>query len=449
MSNFGDNKSFSQIFHDGQAGHYGIKSGVSLQMGSPSQNTTSIPRKPVGSGSSQQQNGPYPAVSKSSVPSRKPVAGASESTTKSPQSPARANRSAAPDLNKALPRIPTNAIPPFIARDATGKFDQFHKSPDGSAPQAPIGTTQRHELPPLAKAQLQALSSTAPASPRAANSRPGSSKGPRPADSRPGSSKGLPGMKKRTNSGLSGFFTPPGSRRGSLADAAKSASKWTKSKVDILTMDQTERESFMAGATRAREVEAARRADPSSRPAHQKQMIVEKQRAAHPGEAWGIGPADASYDAQMEERNFRCRTAKEYQKIHDQACAIALLEGKPRPSTPEAAKYSPPCGSLSSEERAEALEWDPESQVMRLTKTEKIALQLSRKLDAFKSSRKDSDCSDMDFGMTDAAPAGAIQFCGEMPGTPYFNMGCHMPSRSHLKMGLCEACYAFRKNAGE
>jgi hypothetical protein len=103
---------------------------------------------------------------------------------------------------------------------------------------------------------------------------------------------------------------------------------------------------------------------------------------------------------------------------------------------------------LTSEERAEALEFDPESEVVMLTKTEKIALQLSRKLDAFKSSRKDSDCSDMDFGMTDAAPVGAIQFCGEMADTPFYNQGCHMPSRTHLKMGLCEACYAFKKHSG-
>lgn len=449
MANFGGNKTTSQIYHENQAGHYGIKSGVSLQMGSSNQNTTqsrgqAINRKPVGSGSSQQQNGPYPPVSKSSVPSRKPVRDdrtqPSASTTKSqPQSSARANRRGAPDLNKALPRIPTNAIPPFIARDATGKFDQFHKSPDGSVPQAPIGTTKRHELPPLAKAQLEALAATQtpPATPR-------------PADSRPESSKGFPSMlRKRTNSNLSAFFTPPGSRRGSLVDAAKSAGKWAKSKADILTMNQAERDSFITGATRSREVEAARRADPMSRPLRQQEMIVEKQKASHPGEAWGAGPVEAVYEAMMQERTFRARTAREYQKMHEKACATALAEGKPRPTTPDAAKYSPPHASLTSQERAEAGEWDPESEVMMLTKAETIALQLSRKLDAFKSSRKDSDSSDMDFGMTDAAPAGAIQFCGEMPDTPYFNKGCHMPSRNHLKMGLCEACYAFKKNGSE
>lgn len=444
MSNFGENKTFSQIFHEQQTSHYGIQSGAAPHMSSSSQNITES--RGQATHSSKHKNGPYPAGSKSSVPSRKPVGGdrtkPSASTTKNqPESSARANRSGAPDLNKALPRIPDNAIPPFIARDATGKFNQRFKTPEGNAPQAPVGFTQRVDLPALAKAQLQSLATPPPTAPKA----------PRPTTPRPDSSKGLPSMeRKRTNSAMSGFFSPSTSRRGSLTEAARNAGKWAKGKADILTMNQAERDSFMKGATRAheREVEAARRADPSTRPLHQQKMLVEKQKASHPGEAWGAGPAEASFEAQMQERAFRSRTAKEYMKRHEQECAVALLEGRLRPPTPEAGKYSPPAGSLTSEERAEALEFDPESEVMMLTKTEKIALQLSRKLDAFKSSRKDSDCSDMDFGMTDAAPVGAIQFCGEMADTTFYNQGCHMPSRTHLKMGLCEACYAFKKHLG-
>lgn len=446
MSNFGENKTSSQIFHENQAGHYGIKNGAVPQMSSSSQNIKTIPRKPVGSGSTQQQNSPYPAVSKSSVPARKPVDGdrtkPSASTTKTqPQSSARTNCGGAPDLNKALPRIPNNATPPFIPRDASGKFDQRHKTPEGCAPQAPVGFTQRVDLPPLAKSQLESLSSSSPA-PRNAS---------RPTTPRPDSKDSPIVHHKRTNSGMSGFLSSsrPGSRRGSLTDAAKSVGKWAKSKADILTMNQAQRNSFVKGATRSRDVEAARRADPSSRPSHQKEMIVEKQKASHPGEAWGLGPVDAAFAAQMEERNFRSRTADAYGKRHEQDCATAVLEGKPRPLTPNAAKYTPPAGSLTSEERDAALEFDPESDATMLTATEKIALQLSRKLDAFKSSRKDSDCSDMDFGMTDAAPAGAIQFCGEMEGTPFFQKGCHMPSRTHLKQGLCEACYEFKKHGGQ
>lgn len=75
MSNFSENKTSSQVFHENQTSHYGIKNGAVPQMNSSSQNTKTIPRKPVGSGSTQQQSGPYPAVSQSSAPSRKPVGG--------------------------------------------------------------------------------------------------------------------------------------------------------------------------------------------------------------------------------------------------------------------------------------------------------------------------------------------------------------------------------------
>lgn len=147
MSNFSENKTSSQVFHENQTSHYGIKNGAVPQMNSSSQNTKTIPRKPVGSGSTQQQSGPYPAVSQSSAPSRKPVGGdrtePSASTTKT--QPKSSARSGNVDLNKALPRIPNNAIPPFIPRDTTGRFDQRHKTPEGHAPQAPIGITQRRD----------------------------------------------------------------------------------------------------------------------------------------------------------------------------------------------------------------------------------------------------------------------------------------------------------------
>ena len=174
MSNFSENKTSSQVFHENQTSHYGIKNGAVPQMNSSSQNTKTIPRKPVGSGSTQQQSGPYPAVSQSSAPSRKPVGGdrtePSASTTKTqPKSSARGGNA---DLNKALPRIPNNAIPPFIPRDTTGRFDQRHKTPEGHAPQAPIGITQRRDLPPLAKSQLNSLPSPAPAPASRQASRP-------------------------------------------------------------------------------------------------------------------------------------------------------------------------------------------------------------------------------------------------------------------------------------
>jgi hypothetical protein len=380
------------------------------------------PRKPVGFGSIQQQ-------------SRKPVGGGDRSkptasTTKpQPQSSSRANRSGAADLNKALPRIPNNATVPFIACGSDGKFDQRHKTPEGRATQTHIDfTTQRVELPPLAKAQLQSLPPS------------------RPTSARP-DSRGMMPTLKRTGSGLSDFFKPSGSRpgsRGSLTDAAKGVGKWAKSKTEILTMNQAQRESFVKGASRSHRIEAKRQADPSLRPLHEKEMIVAKQMAKHPEECWGLGSVDASFDAQMQERAFRKNMAAGWKKTHEKECAAALREGKPRPLTPEDAMGSLPTGSLTS------LEFDPEgkSKIM-LTMTEKIALGVSRKLDAFKSSRKDSDCSDMDMSMTDSAPAGAIEFCGQMEGTFYYKQGCHMPSRTHLKQGLCEDCYQYKKNVSK
>jgi hypothetical protein len=423
---FSGNRRFSQIFYEkpGGTGQYGLLSDI-----------TPIPRKPVGSGPNPDEwVHPDAAPFKSPVPNRKPVGGdrtkPTASTTKpKPQSSSRANRSGGPDLNKALPRIPNNATVPFIACDSQGKFDQRHKTPEGRAPQAPIGSTQRAELPPLAKAQLASL--------------------PKPA-SRPTTarldSNGMPPL-KRTGSGLSDFFkssSRPGSRRGSLQDAARNLGKWAKTKTEILTMNQAQRDSYVKGASRAHRVEAKRQADPSKRPLEQKKLIVEKQKAKHPDESWGLGPLEASYDAQMQERDFRKRTAAAYQEMHEEDCAAALLEGKSRPVTPEAAKGSPPCGSLDS------AEFDPKgrSKIM-LTMTEKLALGVSKKLDAFKATRKDSDCSDMDFGMTDSAPAGAIEFCGQIPATLYYKKGCNMPSRTHLKQGLCEDCYQYRKGGGK
>ena len=108
---------------------------------------------------------------------------------------------------------------------------------------------------------------------------------------------------KRTGSGLSDFFKSSGSRpgsSGSLTDAAKGVGKWAKSKTEILTMNQAQRESFVKGASRAHRVEAKRQADPSLRPLHEKEMIIAKQMAKHPEECWGLGNVESSFDAQMQ-----------------------------------------------------------------------------------------------------------------------------------------------------
>ncbi|KAM0721732.1 hypothetical protein Q7P37_002657 [Cladosporium fusiforme] len=451
MPEFADNRTYSQNFHEGQLRHYAINNGEVPRMGEPRQRVGEsrgrMPeRRPVGSASRQHQQSMSPSAPQSRAPSRKPVGG---SRTQSPassrtQSPASSNRHPNPDLNKALPRIPKGESIPFIGRDPIGRFNVHARTPEGSVPQSPIGGAPRHQIPGPAKALLQSPAGSVPASPRG-----------RPEPTRPGSSGGwsFMGRKRRDSnaSNQSGAFSRQGSRRGSLSEAAKSAGKWAKDKADIVVMNKTERDAFIAGAQKAhdREVEEARKKNPSSRPVHQQKYIVAKQQAAKPGESWGAGPPGASYEALVEERVFRERTSAGYKRMHDQACATALLEGRSRPETPNADNWTPPAGSLNSEERDQAMheaeERERASQRIEFGFGDRFAFQLSKMLDGVKRERQASDSSDMDFGMTDSAPLDAMYVCGKQPG-PNFGKGCQMPSSTFLKGGLCDKCHAYQKH---
>lgn len=439
MSNFANEIRGSGAFFGGQDAYYSIKSGEAhlVSQSSTENKGRTTQRKLVGSGSRQNQQSPYPPVL-GSTPARKPVG---SDRTKSPAS-GRAQPSASssrgsnpPNLNKALPRTPL----PFIGRDRSGRFDPKTRQIDGNAPQSPIGLNEQSvTIPRQAQALLQSPAGSAPPTPGRVDSRPTSSSG--------WSFKG----RKRTESNFSGTSSQAGSRRGSISDAAKSAGKWAKGKADILAMNKADRDNFMKGHKKQhdREVEFTRQQDPLSRPQYQKEYLVEKQRAAKPGESWGLGGVEASYAAQMEERAFRARVANGHKRIHEEKVRIAHANGKPRPFTPEEAKLSPPAGSMNSRERSEARKnsnASSEEGFSGFSKADRFALLLSKKLDNFKTGRKGSESSDMDFGMTDAAPAGSMYLCGEVEG-PNFGKGCHMPSASSLKAGLCEQCYAFAKH---
>jgi hypothetical protein len=68
-----------------------------------------------------------------------------------------------------------------------------------------------------------------------------------------------------------------------------------------------------------------------------------------------------------------------------------------------------------------------------LSKTEKFALGLSEAIDPMKTLRRPGTAdSDMSFGMTDVAPAGAMNECS----------GCGMPTYEYLKGGRCKDCQA-------
>lgn len=451
MANFADDRSYSQVFHEGQLQHYGIRNGEAPQMNQEQQRADEsrgrVPkRKAVGSAQRQKTQSAFsssPSTSRSSnstPPSRrKPVgSNSSQSTANSrAQSPAPTNRRHNPDLSKPLPRIPKGEQLPFIGRDTVGRFDKYSRTAEGSAPQSPVGHSLRAQIPAPARALLQSHAGSAPVSPRT-----------------------MPEQEKRTSWNVfsrkrsdsnasiqSRLPSRQGSRRGSL-----------KQMLEIVAMPKSEREAFVAGVQKEhdREIEQARRKDPHSRPDYQKKYLVQKQKAAKPGESWGLGPQQASYEAQMQQRAFHDRASAGYAARHTQEVEKADLEGRSRPASPDGPTWSPPTGSLCSEDRNSALQEATEQGIeeprFKLGRGDDFALQLSAlldgvKLDRVKRNRKGSQSSDMDIGMTDKAPAGTIYKCGEAPNA--VANGCGESTNKFLKEGLCDKCYADFKRQGK
>jgi hypothetical protein len=234
------------------------------------------------------------------------------------------------------------------------------------------------------------------------------------------------------------------SRNGSISESVKSVGKWAKGKADIITMTSSEREAFVEGARKnqEREVEQARQQDPYSRPVYQQQFLAQKYS---PGVPWGEAGSKAVYEAYLEEHAARVHQAEAYRLLHQKACEQAESENKPRPDTPEEAKLSPPTSSLNSSERAFARNTFNGSDFGSdgLGAGDRLAMKISRKLDAFKRNRKGSDSSDMDFA--DCAPIESMFICGDghMDG-----MGCGLPFTTYLKENLCVDCHAWVKNKG-
>jgi hypothetical protein len=376
MSNFADNYRYSQVVNQRQLEHYGLPTGGVPKSDKPSRGQ--VPQRKAVKASTQQ--GPYPSMSQ--TPAHKPVGSRTASAAGSrAQSPAPLNRGGKSDLMKPLPQLPT------------------------------------------------------PSTPRAPEPRPGSSSG--------WSFRG----RKRTDSMASSGSSvagQPRSRRGSISESVKEAGKWAKSKAGIIGMDPTTRELWLLGAIKnqEREVEQARRQDPSSRPVSQQKVFAQKLDNSI---NWSDTMSQGLFDAQIQERASREFRAKGYKQLHDKACKEASATGKPRPLTPEEAKLSPPRNSLNPQERIQARDsfgdgWDPEANpTLALSKSERFAMNLSRKLDAVKRidrGRKDSNSSAMDFA--DSAPADAMFICSI----------CDMPQDSYLKEGKCDACHVWTKNKG-
>jgi hypothetical protein len=376
MSNFADNYRYAQLAHESQLQHYGLPTG-----GVPRADKSSrgqVPQRKAVKASNQQ--GPYPSIPQ--TPTRKPVGSRTASAAGSrAQSPAPLNRGGKTDLMKPLPSLPT------------------------------------------------------PSTPRVSESRPGSSSG--------WSFRG----RKRTDSMVSSGSSAvgqPRSRRGSISESVKEAGKWAKSKAGIVGMDPATRELWLQGAIKnqEREVEQARRQNPARRPAFQQQVFAERRDDSV---RWSDTMRQAMFDADNQQDDFGKFRANGYKELHNQACAEAYATGKPRPLTPEETKLSPPRNSLKPEERIHARDdfgdgWDADAnQTLALSKSERFAMNLSRKLDAIKRTergRKDSNSSAMDFA--DCAPAGSMFICSM----------CDMPQDSYLKEGKCDACHVWTKNKG-
>lgn len=206
-------------------------------------------------------------------------------------------------------------------------------------------------------------------------------------------------------------------------------------------MDPNEREAWLQGHRKdqERKVEASRQSNPSSRPLHQQQYLAHKQE---PGVTnWSETGAHAVYSAQAEDRASREKRARFFSRRHKEECEQAAAEGKPRPDTPEEAKLSSPGLVLNSNERLAARDTfeghgkDSETN-HGLGMGDRFAISVSKKLDAFKKTRKGSDSSDMDFA--DCAPSVSMHVC----------VVCGMPSTTYLKGEKCEQCHVFSKNKG-
>ena len=243
----------------------------------------------------------------------------------------------------------------------------------------------------------------------------------------------------------------PGSRRGSLADNAKRLSDWVKDKSGIIMMSKTERTKYerQQRLSSERHIEEQRRHSPASRPLYQQEALVAKQneRESHNHYA-ELDPKRCDRDRigiyEREVKSAIAQLTPEQRAVYNRYeadCARAAAEGRQCPDTPQMLRDAGiPARRLTSIERNSArvnygigrhADGAPGP-----TKATSAALNISKLLDPIKPrGRSDTLDSDMDFGMTDMAPAGTMLPCSV----------CKAPVTGFLKDGLCELCYEHRK----
>ena len=195
---------------------------------------------------------------------------------------------------------------------------------------------------------------------------------PIPVPSRPTSRSFNRPEVKRTNSNAS--TSSWRARRDSVTRLARRMSDTFKDMVDIVKMDRHERRDFVR--TKHDEAETRRSRDSES-------------------------PSESQSDSLP----------------HDSKSSYGLSE-----------RYSEPSSQRSDES---GLPRKP--QPGNLTKGEKLAMGVSKAVDPLKPrGRSATNDSDMSFGLTDLAPPGALQECGE----------CSRPTYEYLINGLCKQCHA-------
>ena len=196
-------------------------------------------------------------------------------------------------------------------------------------------------------------------------------------------------------------------------------------------MGPKERDALFA-TPKQEDLEAKRRRGELDRPLHQKQELTRRTSDLEsPSQTVGA----AHYDAWKEHEAGRRRIAAAYKQQHARACEEAARRGERKPSTPQAAKLSPPqrrdsfTPSLNQEAETRFAGIDIEANRPRPKKADMYTAYVSKVLDPFK--RKDSDAS---MWLSDTAPPGSMDHCSK----------CGKAPQKSLQDKLCEDCYRGR-----
>lgn len=250
---------------------------------------------------------------------------------------------------------------------------------------------------------------------------------------------------KRTDSNTS-VSSWMSKRRSSVSKMARRMSDTLQSAVaaplKIIAMDSKERQIYARDKkNRAEsELEEQRRRDPLSRPEHQRESLVARQRAkwqGNPDENPIVSDSPSlAYDNLVKDKAFHARYNAEYRQRWAEETAERASRGEP-PRTPPS-EFSEEDLDMSPEFREESrdsLKARPsdiarELQAGKLDKAEQFAMSLSQNLDMLKLRRQRTVNSDMSIGMTDQAPAEAMNRCE----------GCDSKTTDYLVNGKCELC---------